>query len=329
MNRIYLIVLAVATFAGMAMAQVVYDPLVGGAPIGATEPIDKLGAHNNGGRGCAGCHSPHSGAWGSGGSGIDGTVLDPDTGVWALWAQDMGPLAGQTFEFGNEGAFAQTFPSLGAFYTDVERPITEGIMTCLSCHDGNIAKGAMMLNQSWEQANGLLPPTYGTATIPTLLADDFGPNNYENDHPVGMNATLGSVGVDVYWTVVNGLYLPASPAVDEFIANYGAPQFFGRTPPVLPTGFVGGAPTQAYLLCITCHTPHTMYTFNATPNNPIAGQTSGTFATFFFINAPYNPSNVPTKNQASSVSQFCRQCHFAGAGGSNEASNINNVATAF
>ena len=28
---------------------------------------DVLGAHNNGGRGCAGCHAPHSGGAGSGG----------------------------------------------------------------------------------------------------------------------------------------------------------------------------------------------------------------------------------------------------------------------
>ena len=30
--------------------------------------MDVLGAHNNGGRGCAGCHAPHSGAAGGGGN---------------------------------------------------------------------------------------------------------------------------------------------------------------------------------------------------------------------------------------------------------------------
>jgi hypothetical protein len=326
MKKMLLVLLSVAIFATIGMAQVTYDPLVGGSPIGKTEPIDKLGAHNNGGRGCTGCHAPHSGAWGNGGNGINGTVVDTETGTWALWGQDMGPMAGQTFNWGDNGEFAETFPAVGSFYTADNVHVTEGIMTCLSCHDGNIAKGAMMQNASWEQSNGLLPATYGTGTIPTLLADDGGPNNYENDHPVGRNAVLGSLG-STFWTIVNGKFVSSSTAMDEFITNYGAPTFKGRTPPVLPSTAVDAG--DAYLLCITCHTPHTMYTFNASGGNPIAGQTSGTFASFFFINAPYNPSSVPTKNQAASTTQFCRQCHFFHAGGSNEQSNIHNVSTAF
>src|SRR4029078_3327658 len=72
-----------------------------------------------------------------------------------------------------------------------------GIMTCLSCHDGNIAKGAMMTNKSYEQAAGLLPPgVYGPNAIPTLLGNDgTTAGNYYNDHPVGPQATLGAVGV--------------------------------------------------------------------------------------------------------------------------------------
>jgi len=326
MKRILLVLLSVAIFATLAMAQVTYDPLVGGSPIGETEPIDKLGAHNNGGRGCTGCHAPHSGAHGNGGNAVDGTVIDTETGIWALWGQDMGPLAGLTIGFGDEGATQETFPAVGSFYTAENQPVTEGIMACLSCHDGNIAKGAMMTNASWEQAQGLLPATYGTGTIPTLLADDGGPNNYENDHPVGRNATLPSA-LNTYWTVVNGAFQTTNAATLEFISNYGAPQFFGRTPPVLPAGAT--TPSQAYIVCTTCHTPHTMYTFSASGSNKVAGQSSGTFSSFFFINAPYNPTSVPTKNQASSTAQFCRQCHFRGAGGSNEASNINNVSTAF
>jgi cytochrome c553 len=332
MKRILMVLLSIATFATLASAQVTYDPLVGGTPIGASTPIDKLGAHNNGGRGCVGCHAPHSGARGNGGNAIDGTVLDTETGNWALWGQDMGPLASQSFEFGGTGGeFAVNFPAIGDFYTAVNEPITAGIMTCLSCHDGNIAKGAMMTNQSWEQQMGLLPTTYGTGIIPTLLGNDgTAAGNYANDHPVGMNATLGSVGnVASRWTVTNGKYSTTDAQMLEFIDNYGAPQFLGRTPPVLPDGFAGGTPTDAYLVCTTCHTPHTMYTFNASGSNKIAGQSSGTFASFFFINAPYNPTSAPTTGEASSVAQFCRQCHFRGAGGSNEASNINNVATAF
>ena len=43
-------------------------------------------------------------------------------------------------------------------------------MTCLSCHDGNIAKGGHMLNQVYET----LPATYGPNKPPTLLGNDGG-----------------------------------------------------------------------------------------------------------------------------------------------------------
>jgi hypothetical protein len=52
------------------------------------------------------------------------------------------------------------------------------------------------------------------------------------------------------------------------------------------------------------------------------------YATYFFINGPYNP-NLQGKlvsNQAASTTQFCRQCHF---GEANEANNTNNIATQF
>ncbi len=65
-------------------------------------------------------------------------------------------------------------------------------MLCLSCHDGNVTAKNMMANQSYEQKIGLLTNTaYGTQPIPTLLGNDGSTvNNYENDHPVGTNATL-------------------------------------------------------------------------------------------------------------------------------------------
>jgi hypothetical protein len=51
--------------------------------------------------------------------------------------------------------------------------------------------------------------------------------------------------------------------------------------------------------------------------NPIAGNSTGTYAKYFFINGPYNPNtvNIPL-GTAASTTQFCRQCHF---GESNEA----------
>ena len=65
-------------------------------------------------------------------------------------------------------------------------------MTCLSCHDGNYAQGAMMKDKVYET----LPPTYGTwNTIPTLLGNNGdGAGNYLNQHPVGLNATVGCGG---------------------------------------------------------------------------------------------------------------------------------------
>ncbi len=329
MKKALFILLCVVVFASLAMAQVTYT-LGTGNPIGATTPIDKLGAHNNGGRGCAGCHAPHSGAAGNGGNVGTGTVVDTaNAGNDALWGQDLGPLYGYTLKMGDNGSYVETLPASSAFAVADEE--IRGIMMCLSCHDGNIAKGAMMTNQSWEQKAGLLPTSYGGKPIPTLLGNDgTAAGNYNNDHPVGQQATLGKLGVDSRFIVTAGKYTTADVQYLEFIGNYGAPTFFGRTPPVLPAGFVDGSkPTNAYIVCTTCHTPHTMYTSSASATNKIAGLSSGVFPSFFFINAPYNPSSTPTASQASSATQFCRQCHFTGAGGSNEGSNIHGVTTAF
>jgi len=329
MKKALFILLCVVVFASLAMAQVTYT-LGTGNPIGATSPIDKLGAHENGGRGCVGCHAPHSGAGGNGGNVGTGTVVDTtNAGNDALWGQDLGPLYGATLNMGDNGQYKTTLPASTAFAVADEE--IRGIMMCLSCHDGNIAKGAMMVNQSWEQRAGLLPATYGSKPIPTLLGNDgTTAGNYNNDHPVGPQATLGAVGVASRFVVTGGKYTTTDAQYLEFINNYGAPTFFGRTPPVLPTGFVdGSAPTNAYIVCTTCHTPHTMYTSSASATNKIAGLSAGVFPSFFFIAAPYNPSAQPTPAQASSATQFCRQCHFTGSGGSNEGSNIHGVTTAF
>jgi hypothetical protein len=72
-----------------------------------------------------------------------------------------------------------------------------------------------------------------------------------------------------------------------------------------------------------------MYTASASGTNKIATLSAGTFPSYFFIAAPYNPgANVAGGTKASSATQFCRQCHFTGAGGSNEGSGIS-IPTAF
>ncbi|HYN15200.1 MAG TPA: hypothetical protein VES66_05355 [Terriglobales bacterium] len=331
MNKMLLIILCIVALAGYAMAQ---NPTYAPGSTGGIHGVDKLGAHNNGGRGCTGCHAPHSGAAGAGGNVGTGTVVDTtNAGNDALWGQDLGPLYGYQLKMGDNGQFVETLPASSAFAVGSDE--IRGIMMCLSCHDGNIARGAMMTNQSWEQKFGLLPtgaggqPLYGSKPIPTLLGNDgTAAGNYNNDHPVGIQATLGRVGVASRWTIVAGKYTTTDAAYLQFIANYGAPTFFGRTPPVL-SPLDTTTPTNAYLVCTTCHTPHTMYTFSASSSNKIAGNSSGVYPTYFFLVAPYNPGSQPTPFQASSATQFCRQCHFSGAGGSNEASGIMNVTTAF
>jgi len=329
MKKVMFVLLCVVVLVGMSAAQTYTK---GSGLTG----IDKLGAHENGGRGCTGCHAPHSGGKGGGGNAATNAAAfnDPNSGNDALFGQDLTPLYGYTLKMGDNGQYVETLPATFGVADEEIR----GIMMCLACHDGNVAKGGMMTGSSWEQANGLLPSNvYGPNPIPTLLGNDGSTaGNYNNDHPVGVQATLGKVGVDKYFTVtMNGSTATWAVAANQaaytqFIANYGAPVFLGRTAPALPTGFAGGTPTNAYLLCTTCHTPHTMYTSSASNTNKIAGfGTGNVFPTYFFLTGPYNPGSKPTATQASSATQFCRQCHFTGAGGSNEGSGINTVTTAF
>jgi hypothetical protein len=307
--------------------------------------VDKLGAHQNGGRGCTGCHAPHSGAFGAGGNAVTGQVQDKtNAGNYALWGQDLGPLYGAVLNQGDNVAggsqYQTTLPASSDFFNMPEE-IT-GVMMCLSCHDGNIAQGAMMTNKSYEQAAGLLPKgLYGPNAIPTLLGQDGTTGgNYYNDHPIGPQATLGKVGVAsklAYLATGCTFHGVASPCLKDaggdanfttFTQHYGLPSITsnGHAAPVaLPTT----SPADAYLLCTTCHTPHSMYVASANADAPIHTLTKGTFPTYFFLAAPYNPGSNPGPTQASSATQFCRQCHYSGAGGSNEASGILTVDTTF
>jgi hypothetical protein len=349
MKKIIIFALAMMVCACMAMAQT----YTSGAGITG---IDKLGAHQNGGRGCVGCHAPHSGVRGNGGaltatsvlatsanthnasgsqySWSNQTTVSGDVGDEQLWGQDIGPLGALTL---NTGA--------GAFPADLSTAATReriktGIVYCLSCHDGNVAKGAMMTNQSFEQAAGLLPASYGSQPIPTLLGADGGSGgNYENDHPIGPDAKVSRLSIGNYLDFDNAttptkLILKASQPDTKyttFQSNYGLPSVTGAR---AGAGFAVEAGMasagDAYVVCTTCHTPHSMYTASASSSNKIAGLSSGTFPSYFFIAAPYNPgANTANGTKASSATQFCRQCHFTGAGGSNEGSNINTITTAF
>ncbi len=306
MKRAILVGLVVLASAGLAMAQ------------NYSSPIDVLGAHNNGGRGCAGCHSPHSGAYGSG-HGTATTVSD--TGSYALWGQDASPLYGKSVAFGDNGSYVEVLPS-GIASGSQE---VGGILLCLSCHDGNLTPRNMMVNQSYEQRIGLLTNTaYGSNPIPTLLGNDgTGAGNYTNDHPVGQNANISS-GNGLVWTNPAFTVTPGSPYA-QFVKNYGWPALApGKWSN--PYGVTAGG--KPYVLCTTCHNQHVMTVYTSSAASPIASDGGGKYyATYFFINGPYNPNinNVANTN-APSTTQFCRQCHF---GESNEANNTNNITTVF
>ena len=168
---------------------------------------------------------------------------DPTAGNVALWGQDVGSLVGQTLIFGGTGpgtGYSETLPGFTATTPDLN------ITLCLSCHDGNLAKGAMMKNAVYET----LPSTYGTYnTIPTLLGNDgTTAGNYLNDHPVGLNAAIGCGG-QYNWdcTIVNGaITYPSGTKMYQFVQNYG---FF-----VSPSNY-NGTPV---VTCTTCHNQHLM-----------------------------------------------------------------------
>jgi len=303
MKKAILVVLFALASAGLAMGQ------------NWSSAVDVLGAHNNQGRGCAGCHAPHSGSFGSGHGG------KADAGSYALWGQDASPLYGATIKFGDNGRFVEVLPGTIAGGSQE----IGGILLCLSCHDGNVTQNNMMQNWSYEQQVGLLSnTTYGGQKIPTLLGNDgTSAGNYTNDHPVGQNATIRT-GNGLVST--NGvLSVTAGTPYAQFVTNYGWPAL---APGKWSNPYGINASNQAYVLCTTCHNQHVMTVYTSSLNSPIAGDGGGKYyATFFFINGPYNP-NIQgyAKNQAPSTTQFCRQCHF---GEANEANNTNNITTVF
>jgi len=337
MKKLFLVLLMVVMASAMVFAQAVTPGalnLTTGAAGAVAPAVDVLGAHNNYGRGCAGCHAPHSGAYGAGGNAASGgTVTDGYTGTNALFAQDMGPLWGKTFDFsdisntGSANRYLFALPAGGnpTSWTTQQYNDVRGAVMCLACHDGSVAKGAMMQNWAYEQQIGALPSSYGTGHIPTLLGNDgtFA-EDYNNDHPIGENATIQSVLGSYYnngtngltYTITNGTITTVAAAGQyaQFEASYGAPAL-NKGAWAYPTPVnAAGVP---YVVCTTCHDQHVMNVYAASANSPIAGSATGTYAKFFFINGPYNVNDVtvhPTK--ANSTTQFCRECHF---GESNEA----------
>jgi hypothetical protein len=336
MKKLMFVLLAVALCASLAIAQTQGIATSAGAANAVAPTVDVLGAHNNYGRGCAGCHAPHSGARGAGGNALTNATIDPYTGANALFAQDMGPLYGASFDFSdlsngnaNGGAtngtsanhYVFTAPSslVGATaqgYSDIR-----GIVMCLACHDGANAKGAMMQNHAYEQQIGALPSTYAGGQIPTLLGADGSSSAYHNDHPVGESATIAAAGAGVTYTLTGtspsqGISaITPNAAYTQFMTSYGAPALMKGAHSYPTPVSATGAP---YVVCTTCHNQHVMNVYAASTASPIAGASNGTYATYFFVNGPYNVNNVTVPStSATSTTQFCRQCHFGEANESN------------
>jgi hypothetical protein len=261
---------------------------------------DVLGAHTNYGRGCSACHAAHSGASGNG----NAQTAAVGSSAQGLWSTDASGLYGKTITTGG-GAFVEVLPNS----MSADTPDVAGMLVCLSCHDGNFASNTMMKNKLYET----LPPTYGNSnSIPTLVGRTIGgAGTYVNEHPVGLTAKMncgGSMGWDC--TQSNGVVHMNGANSKRFVTNYG---FF-----VQPASYNN----SAVVLCTTCHDPHVMNVVTVTTGST-SGLPPGTYATMFFLRAPYNPNDPnPTSNQ---TAQFCRQCH---ADKSNEM-NGSNAATVF
>jgi len=271
MKRFVFITLLVV--AGVAQAQAGFSP-----------STDVLGAHLNYGRGCTACHAPHSGVSGNG----KAMGSAPSGGNSMLWGEDVSALYGKTIITGG-GKFVEVLPSSMSATT----PDVKGLLTCLSCHDGNYAQSAMMKNKVYEA----LPATYGTYNnVPTLMgANATGSGNYLNDHPVGLSAKVGCGGSgDWDCAAVNGVIRMNGPNSSRFVKNYG---FFMK---------MGNYSNTAVVVCTTCHDEHVMNVVTVNSNSN-SGLPAGRYATMFFLRAPYNPNDPnPLTNQ---TAQFCRQCH--------------------
>jgi hypothetical protein len=191
----------------------------------------------------------------------------------------------------------------------VVSPDVNGLLTCLSCHDGNYAQGAMMKNAVYET----LPASYGKGTVPTLLGNDgTSAGNYLNDHPVGINAKMsctGSYNWDCTISATGAVQMTGANS-SKFVQNYG---FFVKP------GVING--TTPIVVCTTCHNQHLMNVVKVSASN--SGITPGTYQTMFFLVGPYNPGSATAG--ANSTAQFCRQCH----GGEANESNSGTAVTTF
>jgi cytochrome c553 len=330
MKKVLFALFVVVIAASMALAQTgaSSEPFTGGNP---TLTNDIFGAHENGGRGCAGCHAPHSGGRGSGWQG-SGTSNLGDIALWGTDTSLIQAVSGGTITF--DGTYSVNLATASWAGTGPAKSIFTGVVTCLSCHDGNISKGAMMSGVSYEQSYGMLNfattagsngkansvNLYGNAPIPTLLGNDGGTaGDYSNDHPVGPSANIGKVFGNAATLTGFGLVLSTSASNGLVIGNFTGQyaNFVGGYGYWALKGFASnndGVVSNFFVTCTTCHNQHDMSIVSGTAGHaplPIANNQITSAQTYFFVNGPYNPGAHYDPQHVPSTMRFCQQCHFS------------------
>jgi hypothetical protein len=255
---------------------------------------DMLGPHGDGARGCAVCHASRSG------HSAAETAQGSDGNVTPLWGAGGSPDYGAAVSLAEETHFvdmsSSPLPHAG-------REVN-GVLLCLSCHDGNLTPHNMLQSWSYEHQVGLLALTpFGSQKIPSLLTREEAP---VEDHPIGLGAPINPGGGLVF---SEGRFnvVPNSPYA-QFIANYGFPSLAsGKRSSAYGVTNSG----EPYALCTTCHDQHVRNVYVSGSSNLIAGEGNGKFyKTYFFLNGPYDPTERVAGSATTSSEQFCRQCHF-------------------
>ena len=243
-----------------------------GFAAGQAYSSDAMGTHVNFGRGCSSCHVTHTGSIGTGSGASKPAAM--------LWGEDVT----STYAASRDKAFDVA----------VKNPEQDGLLMCLSCHDGNYAAKSMMKDTVYEA----FPSTYGViAVIPTLVdkseistGSDFG------GHPVGVGAPVGCGG-DENWDCAEdrGSFNVQGTHLTRFASNYG---IF-----IKPLSYEG----KSIVVCTTCHSPHSMNLTSVSKKNSSMAYAPGIYQTKYFLRSPYAPDSASrTSNVAA---QYCRQCH--------------------
>jgi hypothetical protein len=201
-----------------------------------------------------------------------------------LWGEDVSALAASA-----EQKYVLRPPTWSP------TPEQTGELICLSCHDGNYAPAAMMKNEIYET----VPETYGSSHhVPTLVdKPSVSTGNDFTAHPVGPDARLNCGGTRD-WDCTespDGTITMGGRRSSGFAGHYG---YFVRPRNYRKTSIV---------VCTTCHNPHLVNVVHISKNSESALFPAGTYATRYFLRAPYDP--IASPHAGNQAAQFCRQCH--------------------